>query len=101
MGESREEVDGMSEANERLPFDMGMCMEQFAATIGFVDMMQGSSRTEDACDEAERRCAELFDGFYSSEDRMRYLVMLGYLAMDIAANVDYTLTRVEIERMTR
>lgn len=82
-----------NQGNDRLPFDPMMCMDQFAAVLGFVEHMQGDARINDACAEAERRCAELFGEFYKSDDRTAYLAMLGYLAMDISANVAYTLDR--------
>lgn len=86
----------MSEKDDRLPFDETMCMEQFAQTVGFVAAMQGDGRIEDACSEAERRCAELFEQFYAADDRTAFLEMLGYLAMDITVNVAYTLDRIAI-----
>lgn len=80
----------------KMPFDEMMCMEQFAQTLGFVACMQGSERIERACDEAERKCAELFEPLWTADDRTEYLATLGYLAMDLAANVAYTLDRVSI-----
>lgn len=83
----------MTDGTERMPFDERMCLEQFAQTLGFVASMQGDPRIEDACADAERRCAELFGAFYAADDRTEYLAMLGYLAMDLAANVAHTLDR--------
>lgn len=83
-------------SDNRLPYDEMMCMEQFAQTLGFVTYMQGDERAERACAEAERRCAELFEPLWVSDDRTEYMTMLGYLAMDLAANVAYTLDRAAI-----
>lgn len=82
--------------NDQLPFDPMMCLDQFAATLAFVEHMQGDHRIDEACAEAERRCAELFDEFYSSDDRTAFMAMLGYLAMDVSANVAFTLDRARI-----
>lgn len=84
-----------------MPLDPAMCMEQFADTIRLVELAQSSPYVEEACSEAERRCAELFDEFYAAGDRTMFIVMLGYLAMDLAANVSYTLGRAAIRDAAR
>lgn len=86
----------MANETDRLPFDFNMCFQQYADTMGYVDLMQDKDGTEWACSEAERRCAELFDEFWVSEDRAKHMTMLSYLAMDIAANVSYTIGRAQL-----
>lgn len=87
----------MNNTPEVIPFDTMMCMNQFAGTVGYVASMQGDPRVESACKMAERRCQELFEEFYATDDRTAFLTMLGYLAMDIAANIDHTLDRAQIQ----
>ena len=86
----------MTDENDKLPFDATMCMNQFALTLEFVAYMQGDERTERACAEAGRMCAELFEPLWTADDRTEYMTMLGYLAMDLAANVAYTIDRAAI-----
>lgn len=81
---------------DRLPLDEMMCFQHFADTLGFVAQMQGREVTEEACRDAERMCDEIFNPIWESEDRTRYLVTMAYLAMDLAANVSYTLGRAQI-----
>lgn len=54
----------MGIGHEEIPFEPMVCMNQFAATLGFVAAMQGDERTERACNEAARRCKRLFEEFY-------------------------------------
>lgn len=82
----------------KLSYDPIMCAVQFADTMGFVERMLADPRIDGASAEAGRRCEELVDGLYESGDRTAYLAMLGCLAMDIAANVSYTLDRARLWR---
>ena len=75
-------------------------MGQFSNLVGFALACQGDPRTERASKDAERMCAELFDGFYAADDRTEHLAMLAYLAMDIAANVDDVLFRASLRYET-
>lgn len=86
----------MTDENDKLPFDVDMCASQFYQTLAFVSQMQGDERTEHACAEAGRMCAELFEPLWTADDRTEYMTMLGYLAMDLAANVAYTIDRAAI-----
>lgn len=86
----------MSIDTDRLPFDGMMCFQQLADAVGFVAQMQGHEVTEEACRDAERMCDEIFSPIWESEDRTRHLITMAYLAMDLAANVSYTLGRAQI-----
>lgn len=76
-----------------IEFDQFLCLDQFAQTVGFVGSGLGAPFAVEACSEAGRRCTVLFDEFYASEKRAQHLLMLGFLAMDIAANVAFLLDK--------
>jgi hypothetical protein len=83
---------------EIMPFDQIMQLDQCAHTLGMLGHYISSEdpRVKPAAERAAVTTKGFVKRIYEAEDRMEYLLELGFIAMNITANISYTLDRAQL-----